>query len=31
MPDETKIDVGDKDEDAMEVNISPQEDAEDGL
>jgi hypothetical protein len=29
MPDETKIDVGDKDEDAMEVNISPQEDAED--
>ena len=29
MPDETKIDVGDKDEDAMEVNISPQEDTED--
>ena len=28
MPNETKIDVGDKDEDATEVNISPQEDKE---
>ena len=28
MPNETKIDVGDKDEDATEVNISPHEDKE---
>jgi len=29
MPNETKIDVGDKDEDATEVNISPQDDQDD--